>query len=49
MTGRYVFVACYSFQTLESFEITMLSFSGLEIPGKGIGPEKPWKSPGFVK
>jgi len=29
-------------QTLESPEIKMLRFLGLECPGKGIGPGKPW-------
>jgi len=36
-------------QTLESPEIKMLRFPGLESPGKGIGPGKPWKSPGILK
>jgi len=34
-------------QTLESPEIKMLRFPGLESPGKGIGPRKPWRSPGI--
>jgi len=35
-------------QTLESPGIKMLRFPGLESPGKGIGPGKPWKSPGIL-
>jgi len=36
-------------QTLESAELKMLTFPGLESPGKGIGPGKPWKTPGMLK
>jgi len=36
-------------QTLESPEIIMLRFPGLESLEKGIGPGKPWKSPGIPK
>jgi len=36
-------------QTLESPGIKMLRFPDLESPGKGIGPGKPWKSPGILK
>jgi len=38
-------------QTLESPEIKMLRFSGLDwkVLGKSIGPGKPWKSPGILK
>jgi len=36
-------------QTLESPEINMFKFPGLESPGKNIGPGKPWKSHGILK
>jgi len=36
-------------QTLESPEIKILRFPGLESPRKGIGLGKPWKSPGILK
>jgi len=36
-------------QTLESPGIKMLRFPGLKSRGKGIGPGKPWKSPGILK
>jgi len=36
-------------QTLESHEIEMFELPGIESPGKGIGPEKPWKSHGILK
>jgi len=36
-------------QTLESPGIKLLRFPGLESPGKGIGPGKPWKSSGILK
>jgi len=36
-------------KVLESPGIKMLRFPGLESPGKGIGPGKPWKSPGILK
>jgi len=39
-------------QTLESPGILLFSIPGLESPGKGVGPGKPWKfleSPGILK
>jgi len=36
-------------QTLESSGIKILRFPGLESPGKGIVPGKPWTCPGIVK
>jgi len=35
--------------TLERPGLKMLRFPGLESPGKGIGPGKPWKCPGILK
>jgi len=35
-------------QTLESPELKMLIFPGLESPGKRLCPGKPWKSPGIL-
>ena len=42
-------VRAYIFGFLKSPESKMLGFPGLESPGKGIGPGKPWKSPEILK
>ena len=36
-------------QTLESPGILLFRIPGRVSPGKGIGPVKPWKSPGILK